>query len=60
MNVHEFIRDWAVELSLSPEVELQARLFYLKALAKSGPRKARLQLFDWVTRVRSECVEKTE
>lgn len=58
MNVHEFIRDWAVELSLSPEVELQARLFYLKALAKSGPRRARLQLFDWLMHVRQSCVEK--
>jgi len=58
VNVHEFIRDWAVELSLSPEVELQARLFYLKALAKSGPRRARLQLFDWLMQVRQSCVEK--
>jgi hypothetical protein len=56
VNVHEFIRDWTVELSLSPEVELQARLFYLKALKKSGPRKARLLLFDWLMQVRANCV----
>jgi hypothetical protein len=58
MDVHEFVRNWAVELKDSPEVEMQARLFYLKALAKSGPRKARLLLFDWLMQVRAECVEK--
>lgn len=59
MDVHEFIRNWAVELKDSPEVESQARVVYLKALGQ-GPRRAKLVLFDWLMLVRANCVEKEE
>jgi len=57
MDIHEFIRNWAVELKDSPEVEEQAKVVYSSALAEVGPRRAKLLLFDWIMIVRGSCME---
>ena len=57
MDIHEFIRNWAVELKDSPEVEAKAAEIYQAALAEVGPRRAKLLLFDWIMIVRGSCME---
>lgn len=57
MDIHTFIRNWAVELKDSPEVEEQASKVYSSALDKVGPRRAKLLLFDWIMLVRGNCME---